>query len=177
MGRIVVFVMGGGMVLLGCVGTFNAVNRFGSAPVEKKDVAATGVITDKTITEHRHQIGVTLDSTYRFNYSFVAADGKTYHGEYIVEKGQFDSMAKGQEIDVMYHSNQPSINGVPSLGFYISVSELPSSSPTTRLIFCSLFLVVGVGLLFVAWKFIEPSAASAKLPKENEFHKPFGAPG
>lgn len=136
MGKLTGIIIGAGLVCLGSVGTYNAITSFGRAPKEKTDITTTGVVTDRTATELRHAVGVTLDTTYRIEFSFEAEDGKTYFGEEIVEAAVIDGISEGQEITVKYHSNNPSINAAPDYGYYVSVNDIPSAPPLLRLCVC-----------------------------------------
>lgn len=136
--------VGLGVTALGAVGVYNAYDDLTKPEVERVDVTTVGQVTDLTVTELNHAVGVTLDRTYSMDYMFEAQDGTTYTGEHNnIDKSKFDSLSYGKTIEVKYHSNQPSINGAPDYGSYISVDELPNASPETRLYVCSGVLALG----------------------------------
>lgn len=156
MGKITTLLIGVGMIGLGLLGTYNAVSGFGKAPVEKTDMTTTGTVTHLTATELRHAVGVTLNTTYSMNYSFPAADGKTYTGEHNnLDEAKFNSLAEGDEITVKYHSNQPSINGAPAYGTYIPVGTFKSAPPQTRMYGCLGIAALGVLVVVYAVKFFD----------------------
>lgn len=159
MGNIKVLFLGIGMVGLGGMGVYNALNDSGKAPVEKNDITTQGIVTHLTATDLRHQLAGTLSTTYSMDYSFVAEDGKTYTGQHNnISEAHFNSLTKGQEITVMYHADQPSISGAPHYGTYISVSAMPDTTPQFRLYFCLGFAALGGLIIFYAvWFNEEPT--------------------
>ncbi len=159
MKKYIVPFIGLGMFCLGIFGTYNAFNSFGKTPVEKRDVSTTGTVTEMSVTELQHRIGVTLNSTYRMHYSFQAEDGETYHGEEIVDESEFNALNEGDTIAVMYHSNMPSLNGAPQYSTYISVDALPKTTPTFRLCFSLGTLAFGALLAFLGMKNIAEERA------------------
>ena len=137
-------IVGFGVAALGAIGTYNAYHDIGVPPVEKVDVTTVGKVTDLTVTELNHALGVTLDRTYSMDYVFQAEDGKMYAGEHNnIDEAKFNSLSYGEEIKVKYHSNQPSINGAPYYGHYTSVNDLPDATPESRLYFCLGTLALG----------------------------------
>ncbi len=159
MGNIRVLILGIGMVCLGAFGVYNAINDFGKAPEEKRDVTTTGTVTHLSATELRHALAGTLDTTYHMDFSFVAEDGQTHTGEHSnISEAHFLALHEGQEITVKYHSDQPSINGAPAYGTYVPVSAMPDATPQFRLYFCLGFAALGGLIVFYAvWFNDEPA--------------------
>ncbi|MEZ6060742.1 MAG: hypothetical protein R3C19_10295 [Planctomycetaceae bacterium] len=140
------YVIAAGMILLGVVGTYNAVTSFGKPVVVNRDLTTTGTVTHKSATALVHRVGITLDKSFKMQYSFVAEDGKTYIDDETLSESEFHSVAEGQEIEVRYNSRQPSISASP-FGHYTSVNDLPDPTPTSRLIFCLTVLLCGIALV------------------------------
>ncbi len=139
-----------GIVVLcvGLIGVYNAISDLGKAPVEKKDLQATGIITNIYGNQLKHELtGVVIDTHYKLDYSFVTEDGEKYTNTKTISESQFRSLKKGQEVTVLYHSNLPSINGMPGLGTYRSVKHFPSSTPKNRLWGC--LATCGFGAFFI----------------------------
>lgn len=146
-------VLGIGVVVLGlsAIGVYNAINDLGEAPVEKKDLSATGIVTDVYADQLEHTAtGVTVSTHYKFEYSFVANDGERYNNTKTIDEAEFNALESGQEITILYHSNQPSLNGAKDFGTYISVDRLPKSTPQGRLYGCLGGCAFGAFFLFAA---------------------------
>jgi hypothetical protein len=160
MGNLKILILGVGVAGLGIFGTYNAINSFGEAPEEKSDITTTGTVTHLTATELRHQLGVTIDTTYKMQYSFQAADGETYRGEENLEKAEIARLAKGSQIKVMYHSNNPDVNGAPEYGFYLSANAISDSTPQFKLGFSLGFFALGALIIVYAVKFGDEQPAT-----------------
>ena len=159
-----------GLVLLGGLGTYNAINRMGKAPVERKDLTAVGEITFKEATVLQHATGYVLDTTYDMRYSFQASDGQLYIGEDKLTESQYNRLSKGDKVTVQYHSHHPSINA-SQYGHYVAVEDLPSASNTMRLAVCSGALVVGLVLLAFGLRISRPHAIQErKVARANNSH-------
>ena len=171
MGKKTLYCIGLGLAAFGALGTFNAYNDLGKTPVEKQDAETTGVITNLYGYETKHAIGVTLATDYYMKFEFTAADGKSYQGEENLEGWEFESLNEGDEVKVMYHSNNPSINAAPNYGAYVSVDELPSATPTTRLYGCLGVLVCGLATIACNFFFVEdedkPTAKKQQAPNAS----------
>ena len=160
MGNLKVLVLGLGVAGMGIFGTYNAINSFGETPVEKSDIATTGTVTHLTATELRHRIGVTLNTSYKMQYSFQAEDGQTYSGETNLEKEEIERLAEGSQIKVKYHSNNPNINGAPDYGFYLSVHAISDGTPQFRLYFSLGTFALGALIIVYAVKFADEESAA-----------------
>lgn len=169
MGKRIVIGIGAFMVFMGVIGTFNAVVSLGKADVVKTDITTTGKVTSVSGTELRHRIGVTIDTSYRLKFAFNAEDGKTYNGEQTTDQAAFNSLSKGQPIKVMYHSDNPNINGAPDYGSYVSVAELPNASPLFRFGFCLANLILGAGILYLGFFVVNDDETESPKKIETPF--------
>ncbi len=149
MGRIAVLVIGILVSGLGIWGTGNAIATWEEPPKPKSDLSATGIVTGVTVTELKHAIGVTLNSSYEMDFKFQAEDGQTYFGEENITEAQAGSLREGQEVDVKYHSNNPSINAAVDYGTYISVDTFKTPTSQGRLLMS--LLITGMGGLIVLY--------------------------
>ena len=136
---------------LGTFGVYNAVMSYGRPEVEKRDVMTTGVITRVHGTEISHQLTkFKLNTQFNFDYRFTAEDGKEYSNSTIINGDQFRQLSEGQEISVRYHSHNPSVNASVPFGHYVSVGQMPKSTPQFRLLFSLGFCCFGGLIIFLA---------------------------
>lgn len=150
MKKLAVWGIGFGLVLLGCYGMWKAANEWEKPPTVREDIETKGIVTRVTVTELKHAIGVTIDRTFRLNFEFVAQDGQTYSGQEIIDQAQANTLSEGDEVTVKYHSNNPSINAAIYYGTYIPADTFGEQSPQTRMMFCSVFCVMGLLVLAYA---------------------------
>ncbi|MCA9068961.1 MAG: hypothetical protein KDA84_08565 [Planctomycetaceae bacterium] len=146
-------VLGIGAVILGlsCIGVYNAINDFYETPVENKDLSATGIVTDVYADQLEHTMtGATISTHYKLEYSFVAEDGERYNNTKTIDEAEFNALRSGQEITILYHSNQPSLNGAKDYGTYISVDGMPNPTPQNRLYGCLGGCAFGAVFIFAA---------------------------
>lgn len=155
------------LIGLGCFATTKHIGNLNQVQEKGKDLEAKGTVTSKSGMELRHKIGVTLDTTYQMSYKFVACDGKTYHGTDNIDAAKFNRVSKGSQINVRYHSTNPNISSGIGYGTYISVDELPTLTPLTKLFIGLGFLVSGIGV-FCANHFMVDDSPSMTQMVEDE---------
>lgn len=116
-----------------------------------RDMEAIATIDSLTANKLRITRFATKTDHY-IKYSFRAHDGEVYTKSYSISPSEYTSLREGQKVPVRYHSNNPSINALPSLRSYMSVSELkavnPTSNPIVRGIMLAAFAVLGGYLIW-----------------------------
>ena len=101
MGKKTLIAMGIGIVLLGAVGVFNAIDDLGAAaPVG--DQSTTGKITSLA----RLTKGDRGTPSFSFMYAF-RSDGRVFFGEQTIDKAAYESLKKGDQVTVHYESDNP----------------------------------------------------------------------
>ena len=93
-GKTWILVIGIALMGLGGMGVFNALNDRGEVPEKREDITTEGTVTDMTATQLKHQIGVTLSTTYRVEYAFRANDGEIIMARRSLKKGRSRSWHK-----------------------------------------------------------------------------------
>ena len=148
MAKLIAYVMGFCLTAFGGYGIYKAFDDAGKPPEERRDVETEGVIIHMEAVSLRHQVGVTLNTTYRMTYEFQDESGETHQDTENLTASQYSSLAKGQEIPIMYHSSNPRISA-SRFGSYRSVHDPLFERPSTteRVAFCGLFL--GMGILMI----------------------------
>lgn len=114
--------------------------------IANRDMEATATIDSLSANTLRvTRLAKKVD--HYIKYSFRAHDGELYTKSYSISPVEYSSLREGQKVRVMYHSNNPSINAIPSLRTYNSVAKMdaisPASFPVVRGILLFLFSVLG----------------------------------
>ncbi len=130
-----------------------------------RDMEATATIESLSVNTLRvTRFAKKID--HYLKYSFRAHDGELYTKSYSISPTEYTSLREGQKARVLYHSNNPSINAIPSLRAYNSVADIdaisPASNPIVRGILLVVFSVLGGYLIWGGLSgYLSPSGGGA----------------
>lgn len=157
MAKLVAYAMGIGLICFGGYGIFKAFADANGPEVERRDVSTTGKIVALKATSLKHRVGVTLSTTYRMSYEFMDESGEIHQDSETITQAQYESLSRGQELPVQYHSNNPWISAT-RLGTYRGVNDPIFEPPTVgeRIFFCSVFVLIGAAMLVCCMFFLKP---------------------
>ena len=172
MGKKTLIGIGVAIFLLGCVGVYNAITDFGQPAEERSDVETAGTIYDLEGEELKVRgIGTTIDSHFKLKYKFTANDGQEYLGYESIHRAQFNALREGDEVTVLYHSNNPNISAAKGFGTYMGVDQFPRTDPKKRLFGCAAIAAFGICVIIASFFCVEENGGSSgRLHRtENKF--------
>ncbi len=137
---------------------YGDVERVGRKIVEN-GVDTTGVI--KSRTEHlvtgRWGRIAGAGRYHTIKYNFTTLDGRKYSNEINVSQDQAYTVRDGQQIQVRYYADEPSVNSALGFKEYMTDEDVKNAPHETFLLSALFMLLVGAWLIVSSWKHIPPT--------------------